>query len=639
MNSPSSGTESSEYGSEYGPVPDSDSDSECSEEVRAQRRNQENIRQARDDETATTAYYQEGAHEPLNLTLGVEIECILLQNLQKVPLKSTIPFQDLAEAYDALHTALSTPLKGQCAICGREQNFSLPLNEPGVGDLPTDAQDYNKWTIIHDISVKADDMEKEFAGKFRSPEGVDLIKAHSIEIISRVLRASPRTVADGAEHECELSYEHEIKSVYQRLEHAFMNFTTDTDKLAWRLLDNKSCGLHVHIGNGEGKRLPLQALRNATMMYIANERAIDGMHPVPRINGSTLITNPQLGSATLPRDQWLTEKEHCLPWSAQFALTSFENRIGSTEFADETRAHSAPDAAAGFPPIPKRECFPNSRFEADSVLKQDARQTNILAWTDITKTATDLRDLVALHGERGKQNVMNLDNMRPRLSSVRMKAPKNTIEFRQAGGTLDHVSTNHWIDFLLKLINYSHQNSTTTIATKCASIFRDKDYTTLDFLHETLGYSRQSALFKHYKSVLGLHKHDQDHSYAQVLRLEDQTRAAAREADGFHDMIAWNANQNYEDRKPDAVRAFIHKKFMAGCYGQFEQDFIQNVGHPEDWELPVAKFRRELAIGWGPHTFGSFLLASHQLILSTLRFFHHDDEAPVPETFEVSERS
>lgn len=219
---------------------------------------------------------------PLDLTIGVEIECILLQNTDVVPVgSSSVPGVSLGS--EVVHAALCRPMLIECSECSKQHEYSLPLNSlmPDREEVRMGGR-YQKWSVGRDI-LDTNTLKQEFEAKFKS------ISDWHIEIRSRILSVSDN-IEPNVRSDCnarpKVTYRDEVEAVYARLHEDLQ----DNKNSAFRLIDNKSCGLHVHIGNGANRRLPLDTVKNVVNLHTANEKAIDNMHSSTRINGSTLIT-------------------------------------------------------------------------------------------------------------------------------------------------------------------------------------------------------------------------------------------------------------------------------------------------------------------------------------------------------------
>lgn len=564
-------------------------------------------------------YFQEHeSRDPLDLTIGVEIEAGLLQNTDIASRWSSD--NDISAAQEAVHYALSKPLTKTCSRCNQAHNYRIPLNplrKELFGLMPT-CLGYDKWTVGFDITVDAESLRDEFKNLLSSPDSPRQFEFHGFELRSRIMGTTNNICADSTTscpHRPEITYQEEIRGVYYLLKNTFLNPSANEHDRAWRLMVTESCGLHVHIGNG-ANRLPLETVKNIVSLYTANERQIDNMHSRNRITGSTLLLDPDLNK----EDNGLQDRLLPLPngklvynspLSAHFAFLAHCNR-NNLEHYKLTQPRSR-----------NGECYPHIHFTSDPTLMFHAFATSAHAWCHVIHGARRIDHLQDLQALASHSATVNLQNMKPvkllkSPTAVRTTVDKNTIEFRQAAGTLDAVAVLAWMDVLVHLVMYSHSHSSEEVLEECTRIWRDEKFSTLDFLsllelgpkQKEEREKEQSGTFGFYKSVLGLNKEKQ--TYAET-RLSSEFNLA----DSFHNLrqgeddhedpfftriVKANSQILCQELSPRAVNQRIQEKFLALGYGQFEEKYLADLAYEKDWPAGDIDgqdgIRRKLGMGW-----------------------------------------
>ena len=180
---------------------------------------------------------------PLNLTFGVELECIICFD-------PAIFEPALKPADGILWTQESSP------HLPRESKLSI-LFRQHVGDFltrkgfptydVTSQEGDQKWTISNDTSIDIQD----------GPRAIDGYLECDIEIKSPALRFCAKAL--------------------RRVEQVVRLIAREFDASV-----NTSCGLHVHVGNRK-KGFPLQTLKNLCMLTTMFEHQLNSLHPAHRI--------------------------------------------------------------------------------------------------------------------------------------------------------------------------------------------------------------------------------------------------------------------------------------------------------------------------------------------------------------------
>ncbi|KAF6224520.1 hypothetical protein HO133_011097 [Letharia lupina] len=181
--------------------------------------------------------------KPLNLTFGIEFECI-------------VSF-DPTTYKPALHAAegilwekkVSSLLHEESKLCilFREHLVHL-LRANGFPTYDvTSAGGNQKWTVSHDTSIDIKD----------GPRSQDGFLECDIEITSPAMRFCPKAL--------------------RRVQHVIRTLTKHLDVSV-----NPSCGLHVHVGNQKAG-FPLQTLKHFCILTALFEYQLNSLHPAHRI--------------------------------------------------------------------------------------------------------------------------------------------------------------------------------------------------------------------------------------------------------------------------------------------------------------------------------------------------------------------
>jgi hypothetical protein len=510
-----------------------------------------------------------------DLTMGVEIEFILLQNRTKNPDQGN---PELGP--QMVHNVISRPLRATCATCGEKHDFQLGLNH-----LDLRGTDYSKWTVTEDISIMINEWREEYPQHFQKEN--PHLYPWKMEVVSRTIRPNalvPTTISlTDPSHRHSISYEEEITAVLSAINTAFRTCEPDT---AFLSLTSQDCGLHVHVGN-HNKSFPVGTVQNVLDIYLANERAIDALQSVDRITGSTILTERRPDFVDRRRfiplrlpDQPPSHVIYNAPWTETMA-------VARAEHLARCRDASSPIAN---PSIPSWQTFISQK-----------------------QTIQDLQDLQLGGGKRSTINLENLSPYNPTGYPVRshtgaLDTKKNTIEFRQHAGTLNAREILSWMTLLHRLVTVAHTKPPAELKTHLlATAYDQPAHHALDFLHHTLEMPRTHRAFKFYKRLLGLYACPAQHpSYAHSLSEKSRDLARLFEAQpdfpherAFHDILLLDAERKFEVKNVRAVRARVQEKFVAGGYGRFERTFLEGlVGAGNDInDVFTAEERRSLIVG------------------------------------------
>ncbi|KAI5357276.1 Putative amidoligase enzyme [Septoria linicola] len=479
----------------------------------------------------------------LKLTLGVELEFIMLQDTK------VTGEHDGHKAYGVLHEVLSAPLPVRCAVCAVDHYAVLPFNTPPRDVEDSVAGNYTRWTIESDPSLK-------FYG---TPA------YHPIEITSRVLsqKANLQTCRESDDHVHEITYEQEIKAVTEALHTAFNNPATATRK-GWRLMVNSSCGMHVHVGN-KRKCFPLDTVKNVVANYTANEQAIDPMHPTNRTNGAVDAFHKEPSSEDPWRDVRLYDqpREFNRPMSFIFDKIRWILRTDNINTEDHKK-------------------YPWKYYRENHPVSAIMRSPEFRFWVALILRSGSLKDLQHLFQWEGRNSNIHLGNLFDYKKGKQNTQKKGTIEFRHAAGTLDAKEILPWVDICLRMVEHAHTRTGKETFAESLASWRDSTYETLHFL-EQLGYDRKDEAFKYWKLVTGMRKHKPNDSWAgRVKNADDKLISAWGSQDIFAQAMTDAAKEKYVNRLPKNVRSRVRRKFLKGCYGQFEGKFLDELSHMAD---------------------------------------------------------
>lgn len=180
---------------------------------------------------------------PLDLTFGIELECVIFFDPAKyrwaLPYSNGILWEKRISSY--LHE------ESKLGLIFRD-HITKFLTEKGFPTYNAASDGGNrKWTVTHDTSIEIKD----------GPRVGDGFLECDIEIKSPAMRFCPKALR-------------RIRQVVRLLRR---NFDMSL---------NKSCGFHVHIGNGK-KGFPLQTLKHLCMLTVMFEHQLNSLHPAYRI--------------------------------------------------------------------------------------------------------------------------------------------------------------------------------------------------------------------------------------------------------------------------------------------------------------------------------------------------------------------
>ncbi|MCJ1399706.1 hypothetical protein MMC11_002908 [Xylographa trunciseda] len=178
---------------------------------------------------------------PLQITFGVEIECVLRMTEEQYN-------ENEAKFKEPLHNySFSFSNSSYASVFEILSTAGIPVNN-GLQD-PSDTHWDERWTIKEDSSIDAFESEG------------DNLPGHEYKILELVSRILP------------LSYES-----YEEIENVLQTIQTK-----YTLITNESTGLHVHVGDGN-RGFTLQTLKRFSVLAVAFEDVIESIHPDTRIS-------------------------------------------------------------------------------------------------------------------------------------------------------------------------------------------------------------------------------------------------------------------------------------------------------------------------------------------------------------------
>ena len=200
--------------------------------------------------------------EPLNLTIGVELEFLLTY-------VRTPELNERLKLYPAL-TVAETNLehnRERQKIVDHLRHLGLPVND-------IDSKDYAQWTVETDGSVHEPVWDEyDPIGNANLPTRIVFANGRHTDLTPggrRLVRFCPVEMVSPA-RAFNMAALEEVQTAVRAIVAQFPVFT------------NESCGLHVHIGN-QDKGFPLQTLKNFSTLTTSFERQVNQIHPRDRLD-------------------------------------------------------------------------------------------------------------------------------------------------------------------------------------------------------------------------------------------------------------------------------------------------------------------------------------------------------------------
>ena len=523
------------------------------------------------DSSDGTDVPQTSAPDPLNITLGIELEFILA--VSTYPEKATFENADEVVGMSVVRYALSQPMTATCASCGAQHVFQLQVHTNGSVEYENR---FGYWNVDEDRSLNLTDDEEKVLG-----EGAQYFHFHEIEIKSRVLRpAKNLTTTPGTDHVHEISHVEEINAVLNKLRELLSGPKRGNKFESAHIILNGQCGLHVHVGN-ENRGFPLPTVKKVLSTYVANERAIDNLLASSRIGGSKLATMPldnpwfDIGASERKMEPF----PYSPPWSEPFialAHTLRRQRLGYNN-----SECSLPRSFSSTPYI-----YPETHLY-DPTIGRSVDSFHVGDFLTIIDNAPTLGDIQRRHHCFGRPT-LNIGNLGEHNSDALPPDPFDeqydgidapwypslmTLEFRQHAGSLDSAEIHAWVDFVVSMVDHAHYTSDAYFHEVSRNEWLKPNHGSIDLLQE-LGCSEDTLLFYSERLAMGQH-----------LRPANESVSAADIADidifpvdaliaPLLEYVAWKRQQDYH---PGAVLDRIKEKFRVGGYGKFSDEYLDEL--------------------------------------------------------------
>ena len=504
---------------------------------------------------------------PLNLTLGIEFEFLLL--VSRFPEEATNDNRHTDDGIDLVHSVLSQPLRATCVTCVEEHTFQLPLAHVG-------STNYRKWIVDEESSIELTRDERNALGsarKFHHPYQIEL----KSRILKRALNLRTSSNPESSGHMHQIDCNQEIHAVLNQFEESF-NAPEGVSRTHARMVVNQKCGLHVHLGNGH-RGFPLRTVKYVVFTYIANERAVDSLHSLDRVDGSAYALHPASKSQTPMEITPLNPQAYNRPWSEVMSTLTNRFRRSQAGLYNPSRGN---EALAGV------LIYPENLLNKPEV-REAAPGYNIADWLTMVRHAPSVLMIRKFHDPYGGACTLNLNNLEDFDCRGNTHA-KMTFEFRQHAGTLDVSEVLHWTNVLASIVLHAHSTDDAGFDHLCADVWQSPHCHTLDFL-QTIACSRNTVDF--YRHKLGMRTAGSHYAMDLMQRgLNSLYRFPSD--DSLRGMMILAIQKRLERILPTFVNRRINQKFTVGGYGQFSSDFLVEV----DFSEAGHALREKLTIGW-----------------------------------------
>jgi hypothetical protein len=513
--------------------------------------------------------------EPLDISFGVEFEFILIENFprwqewESSELKDKV-FCGLSQVGDVLKNA-----RFKCSSCG--DDFHMP-----IGVQPANQSwrpDHSGWNVVADASMQLTERQKALLKE----NHYDMM---GIEVTSRKLFAdreqpvpsNDATTTTTTDHQHTISTADEIATILGALKQAFNSpeaAAQDGRRPPRWLVVNKTCDLHVHVGN-DNKGFPLQTAQNLVSLCTAFERVTDGMHPYTRTGGT--------GLALAALDALDSEPEIRVGEDAlkQYAVTQHEPyNVGFVEHSIarawcQRRENSHHPSPASVPSMP---VYPFNKTSTDPVIARAASGLHTAAFLSLIQSAPSLNSLIE-NLVCGKETTVSL------MYLLEWESAAKTIEFRQHAAATTPAETLPWIDFATAFVRYAHASSADDIRRVCTDAANDPTLSLMELL--VLLPMRQQHMHYYLDRAAG-----STHFYDDVAARAEVQAAFGNVVGPLRTIALELIDEEKAGYDITAVRKGVRGKFDAGGYGQFSREVIDVYASDLDDEVKV-----KLTIGW-----------------------------------------
>ncbi|KAG9724872.1 hypothetical protein KCU73_g13314, partial [Aureobasidium melanogenum] len=212
----------------------------------------------------------EAAGQFLNLkrrTFGIECEFIGLtpKNIS----------QDATEyVCRVLQRKVTLKCKNKCEQVSHQ--WYLPVRDTVAQGKATTGSTFSAWEVQTDVSISLDDDEYQ---TYMSV--ADRTNVTQVELVSRILNLDgPTPCPRGQVYPCTgepfaWEWRDELSTMFDALRAGF-------NRPGYRMLVNKSTGIHVHLGNGSFG-FPVDIVKGILGGFVAFERLFDSIMPISRM--------------------------------------------------------------------------------------------------------------------------------------------------------------------------------------------------------------------------------------------------------------------------------------------------------------------------------------------------------------------
>jgi hypothetical protein len=529
--------------------------------------------------TFPTATTTRPAIDPLDVSFGVEFEFILIEHFPDW--KEWQATEHIDKVFCGL-SQVGEVLKNtwfKCSTCG--EDFRMP-----IGIQPANESwrsDHSGWNVVADDSMQLTERQKALLKE----NHFDMM---GIEVTSRKLfadREQPVPSNDATtDHQHTISTADEIDTVLGALKQAFNSPAAQDGRRPPRWLAvNKTCDLHVHVGN-DTKPFPLQTVKNLVSLCTAFERVIDGMHPYTRTGGTGLAlatldvldkeSEIRVGADALSKYAITAHKPYNVAFAEHFIARAWCERRNVSD-------HPSPAT------LPSKPVYPFDKISSSSnpVLARAVSGLHTAAFLELIAGASTIDEL----GENlvfGKETTVSLMYLLKGWETF-----AKTIEFRQHAAVTTPAETLPWMDFATAFVRYAHTGSADEVRDACTHAINTPELSLMDLL--VLLPMKQEHLHYYLDRADGRASfYDDATARAEVQAAFGNTGCALR-------TIALEViDEEKEGCDLAAVNKGVKAKFNGGGYGQFSRRFIDEYAPDLDDAVKV-----KLTIGWEAPVLGS----------------------------------
>ena len=484
----------------------------------------------------------------LGITIGCEFEFILAECRSTKKRLSDDHYKMYArQARAAIREALRGPFSMPCPTC-EEYSFDLPLTASEVADP-------EKWQVGTDETINT------IEGFYELAESMQDYIFYPNEVRSRRLYLN--VVDKTFSHHHVPTYQEEVGSVLNRINANFSDVNKFEPKPGkYFAFVNSSCGFHVHIGNNKDQ-FPTDTVKKVLCLLTACEKQLDCLHGSNRITGFDFSKPPQgLPRSILPGVEVINDDVDSLPLS--MVLT-----VEANEYRWFDRRHHGADLIMEHQLLISDFYSKAHDWQAD--LTEDdlwvaRRLCDVDSWLAILRCATDMAGLKKPFDRIGRRCSVNVQNL-PTQDLDQYK--RRTVEFRQHVATLDASTALGFIEFLIRLVTFCHQEPDSLFYPLImrGGRFRKATLTPNDLIKE-LGCALDTRAYYMAKS-------DRPDNYIDPLSgLHNSDDLAASSLVGA--LAVRMDNWQGDNHRQEELQAHIMHKLMCGGYGQLPEQYLED---------------------------------------------------------------